>query len=155
MALYLVTTPQAMQEVTPAWVSLKPVPLSTASRVRLYRRTFFMGSSCILDGLQIVLGKPRKTEGVPHWHNPGGEPGSIQCRKEGISIETPKSRLRKIGTAFLQTAEKMHSVFLLLFSSQQEEFSAFKDCLSDHLRGPLLQQKSQPFHIHSMFHELI
>lgn len=90
----LVTTPQAMQEVTPAWVSEASPPERHCLRVRLYRRTFFMGSSCILSGLQIVLGKPRKTEGVPHWHNPGGEPGSIQCRKEGISIETQSLRLK-------------------------------------------------------------
>lgn len=59
----LVTTPQAMQEVTPAWVSEASPPERHCLRVRLYRRTFFMGSSCILSGLQIVLGKPRKTEG--------------------------------------------------------------------------------------------
>ena len=129
----LVTTPQAMQEVTPAWVSEASPPERHCLRVRLYRRMFFVGSSWVLSGLQVVLGKPRKTEGGSSLTQPRRRAKSIQCRKEIISLETQSLRLKGRSCLPANSRENVCSVFLPLFSSQQERFSAFKDCLSGHL----------------------
>lgn len=91
-----------------------------------------MGSSWVLSGLQVVLGKPRKTEGSSSLTQP-----SRIARKHTVQKGEYKCRNSKSKTEGqeLPSCKKQRkcSVFLPLICSQQERFSASKDCLAGHL----------------------